>query len=36
MYLITAGHCADGQTTTWSSKYSDLSVHTLGSVWHWE
>jgi hypothetical protein len=35
-YLITAGHCADGHFNTWGTKWTDLSVHDIGAVWHWE
>jgi hypothetical protein len=35
-YLITAGHCAENHYNTWSTKFTDLSVHNVGPVWHWE
>ncbi|XXX76426.1 S1 family peptidase [Sorangium sp. So ce134] len=36
LYQFTAGHCADGNTDDWSTRFTDLSTHVVGPVWHWE
>ncbi|MPZ27980.1 MAG: hypothetical protein GEV12_16620 [Micromonosporaceae bacterium] len=37
LYQFTAGHCASlGGTDNWSTKFTDLSNHVVGPVWHWK
>jgi hypothetical protein len=37
LYQFTAGHCMDGgDNDSWSTRFTDDSVHVIGPLWHWK